>query len=338
MTPIRFMRENKHAVTIRNDDEDGANRGGFSGPAEVIDGIMEMQEEARKYRAAGIAAAAGQASHDMGSSLARAVLRDNGIQVKGTGTDRGAAAAVAQSVAATEDEPIRPVAATEDAPIRFVTIETAVWCEVLTICASARALRNKLDGVIGLPALADLGKAIDDHDDAVTKRLETADFGAFKLVRGVQAFANDMLAKLLKKKAEGLSGWDNSKDFTDSQLMHSLQRAVRRGDPVDVGNYAMMAAHRGLRTYDVYAKEDERKAIDKVDDQLAAEEAPQAENRVSIEELPYPELVMLLQSEQITTERYVEEMKRRAEARTAQLQEEADRHREHMRRFSFWFF
>lgn len=212
MINVQIIRENKHAVTLLDGNRE--NRSGFSGPAEIIDGLMQMQEEARLYR-----------------------VSQHGI--KGTGTDRGAAEAVAASVE-------------QASAFDNISMPFEVWLKMGAICGAAQKVADKLNGVIGLPAL---------------------------------------------------------KELTDA-----------------------------LNTFNARQEGDERKAIDRVNDELAAEEAPTAgpENSVSIEELPYPELMMLLQSEQITVERYVEEIERREKVRVEQVKAEIEAM--DRRRFALWFF
>lgn len=228
MTPIRFKRESAYAVSLFDDTDDGANRGWFSGPKEVIDGIMDMQEEARRFRA-----------------LPRTAVEKAGEyamhEVKGTGTDRGAAEAVAASVEQASDHD-------------NISVPFEVWLEMGAVCGAAQKLADKLNGIVGLPALKDLTEA--------------------------------------------------------------------------------------LNTINARQAEDERDALDRVNDELAAEEAPTAgpENSVSIEELPFPELVMLLQSDQITHKRYIDEVNRRDTAKAEQIRADAEKHREHARRFAIWFF
>lgn len=220
MTPIRFKRESDHCVQAFDDTDDGEYRGVFYGLKEVIDGFMDMQEEARLHRVARIRQAAG---------------------INGTGTDRGAAEAVAASVAQASD-------------LDNISVPFEVWLEMGAICAAAQKVADKLNGVVGLPAL---------------------------------------------------------KDLTDALNVLNARQA-----------------------------EDKRDALDRINDELAAEGAPEPgpENSVSIEELPFPELVMLLQSGQITHKRYIDEVNRRDTAKAEQLLADAKKHREHALRFTFWFF
>lgn len=63
----------------------------------------------------------------------------------------------------------------------------------------------------------------------------------------VDRFAAAMKAKLAKKRAEGYGGWDNPKDCTIEHLSRLLIKHVGKGDPIDVGNLAMMIHQRGER-------------------------------------------------------------------------------------------
>lgn len=60
----------------------------------------------------------------------------------------------------------------------------------------------------------------------------------------VDAFAAAMKAKLAKKRAEGYGGW-NTSECTQEMLSAMLRNHVSKGDPVDVGNLAMMLHQRG---------------------------------------------------------------------------------------------
>lgn len=63
----------------------------------------------------------------------------------------------------------------------------------------------------------------------------------------VARFASVMKAKLAKKRAEGRSGW-NDRDQCPAERLSSMLRAhVAKGDPVDVGNFAMMLWNRDER-------------------------------------------------------------------------------------------
>lgn len=64
----------------------------------------------------------------------------------------------------------------------------------------------------------------------------------------VDRFAAAMKAKLAQKRAEGRSGWDDPTQCTGTYLRQLLRGHTSKGDPVDVGNLAMMLWNRGERT------------------------------------------------------------------------------------------
>ncbi|KVX62440.1 hypothetical protein [Burkholderia stagnalis] len=61
----------------------------------------------------------------------------------------------------------------------------------------------------------------------------------------VDRFAAEMKAKLAAKRAAGRSGWDDPKQCHVATLARYLVEHVAKGDPVDVGNFAMMLHQRG---------------------------------------------------------------------------------------------
>lgn len=63
----------------------------------------------------------------------------------------------------------------------------------------------------------------------------------------VDRFAAAMKAKLAEKRAQGYHGWDDPEDCTIEHLSNLLVKHVGKGDPVDVGNFAMMIHQRGER-------------------------------------------------------------------------------------------
>ncbi|WP_349506844.1 hypothetical protein [Agrobacterium pusense] len=61
----------------------------------------------------------------------------------------------------------------------------------------------------------------------------------------VDRFATAMKAKLAKKRGEGRGGWEDKDDCSQLFLTSLLREHVEKGDPVDVGNLAMMLHQRG---------------------------------------------------------------------------------------------
>lgn len=60
----------------------------------------------------------------------------------------------------------------------------------------------------------------------------------------VDRFSVAMKAKLAKKRAQGRGGWDDERVCSPDDLARMLVDHVRKGDPVDVGNFAMMLFNR----------------------------------------------------------------------------------------------
>jgi hypothetical protein len=63
----------------------------------------------------------------------------------------------------------------------------------------------------------------------------------------VEKFAATMKAKLAEKRAQGYGGWDDTDECPADYLRQLLVKHVDKGDPVDVGNFAMMLWNRGER-------------------------------------------------------------------------------------------
>ncbi len=63
----------------------------------------------------------------------------------------------------------------------------------------------------------------------------------------VDRFAAAMKAKLAQKRDEGRSGWDDKDDCSQLYLSQLLREHVEKGDPLDVGNFAMMLHQREER-------------------------------------------------------------------------------------------
>lgn len=61
----------------------------------------------------------------------------------------------------------------------------------------------------------------------------------------VDRFAAAMKAKLAKKRDEGRGGWEDKEHCSNAFLSRLLVEHVQKGDPVDVGNLAMMIHQRG---------------------------------------------------------------------------------------------
>lgn len=64
----------------------------------------------------------------------------------------------------------------------------------------------------------------------------------------VDRFAAAMKAKLAQKRADGYGGWEDKKACPPGRLTRFLRAHLDKGDPVDIGNFAMMLWNRGERT------------------------------------------------------------------------------------------
>ena len=63
----------------------------------------------------------------------------------------------------------------------------------------------------------------------------------------VNRFAAAIKAKLAKKRSEGRGGWDDPKQCSAVFLSRLMRDHVEKGDPLDVGAFAMMLQQRGER-------------------------------------------------------------------------------------------
>jgi hypothetical protein len=63
----------------------------------------------------------------------------------------------------------------------------------------------------------------------------------------VDLFANAMKAKMAASRAKGRSGWHAPEDCPTERLQGMLIEHLAKGDPVDIGNFAMMLWNRGER-------------------------------------------------------------------------------------------
>jgi hypothetical protein len=86
----------------------------------------------------------------------------------------------------------------------------------------------------------------------------------------VDRFAAAMKTKMAASRAKGRSGWDNEALCPASRLQDMLIEHLAKGDPVDVGNFAMMLWNRGER---VAAPAQAGELADVLRDMLAIQEA-----------------------------------------------------------------
>lgn len=79
----------------------------------------------------------------------------------------------------------------------------------------------------------------------------------------VDHFAGAMKAKMAASRVKGRSGWNDPMLCSAAFLRRLLVKAVRKGDPVDVANFAMMLHARGATTMlpDLHADIDKQMAV-----------------------------------------------------------------------------
>lgn len=64
----------------------------------------------------------------------------------------------------------------------------------------------------------------------------------------IDNFAQAMKEKMAKQRAKGYSGWESRSECSAESLRSMLIDHIKKGDPVDVGNFAMMLFNRGDKT------------------------------------------------------------------------------------------
>lgn len=64
----------------------------------------------------------------------------------------------------------------------------------------------------------------------------------------VDRFAQALKEKLAQKRKQGYAGWDDPQQCSIEYLQELLHSHLEKGDPVDVGNFAMMLWNRGGAT------------------------------------------------------------------------------------------
>jgi hypothetical protein len=64
----------------------------------------------------------------------------------------------------------------------------------------------------------------------------------------IDAFTSAMKAKMKKQREKGYGGWSNKEECPTERVQAMLCEHIGKGDPVDVGNFAMMLFSRGEKT------------------------------------------------------------------------------------------
>jgi hypothetical protein len=112
----------------------------------------------------------------------------------------------------------------------------------------------------------------------------------------VDRFASAMKNKLAKKRADGRSGWDDPLNCTAGFLSALLHEHVKKGDPLDVGNLAMMLHQRGDKIESATPAKTHREgwdaaievAVAKAEDENYVSQADVGNPGHRIRSLPYP--------------------------------------------------
>lgn len=85
----------------------------------------------------------------------------------------------------------------------------------------------------------------EDIDALTTRPDDLRDQQPHEDDKAVDRFAAAMKAKLAKKRADGLGGWEDKEECSQGFLSRLLREHVEKGDPIDVANLAMMLQQRG---------------------------------------------------------------------------------------------
>ena len=137
---------------------------------------------------------------------------------------------------------------TQDAPLDQSALEAAKRTEgVLTRLRYARSALVWTDGNgSAIPSAPVVDSALLEAINALSRRVP-ASGGEHPDDLAVDRFAAAMKEKLAKKRAEGRGGWERKDECTAEFLSELLRGHVAKGDPLDVGNLAMMLHQRGER-------------------------------------------------------------------------------------------
>lgn len=80
-------------------------------------------------------------------------------------------------------------------------------------------------------------RRLGQHYAAYEYKREADEAARKKIIKAVDRFAVKMCEKMLAKHANGFTGWDM---LTPEGAQQRLDTANKKGDPVDVANFAMM--------------------------------------------------------------------------------------------------
>lgn len=113
--------------------------------------------------------------------------------------------------------------------------------------ADARKLIGELSALVAAPTV-DSRVTLEPSLGPIEKPSENKLLPKHSDDIAVDRFAAAMKAKLAEKRAQGYGGWDNKLEVKRGLLLDLLHGHLAKGDPVDVGNFAMMLHQRGEGT------------------------------------------------------------------------------------------
>lgn len=99
----------------------------------------------------------------------------------------------------------------------------------------------------GMQIMVTLGPILEETRAALSRLTPPEQDDAHPDDHAVDRFAAAMKAKLAEKRNEGRGGWEDKTACTAEFLSELLRGHVDKGDPLDVGNLAMMLHQRGER-------------------------------------------------------------------------------------------
>lgn len=129
----------------------------------------------------------------------------------------------------------------------MVNIATLLEAPALLLATKDAALESMAVMQLALEALTEVY-----YTDATTPPKQKTAIEAMRQTLAVPAkpmhpddiavddFAAAMKAKMAKQRAKGYDGWDDKTACPSERLQRMLAEHVRKGDPVDVANFAMM--------------------------------------------------------------------------------------------------
>lgn len=244
---MKFQLRKHRDVEIHIIDEEGTVYGRIGNAPAVIDDLMQMQEDARKHRQAGLMAV-----------IASAVASQEG-PTETPEFDRG------EPTPESVTEAIRWIV-NEEPEFTFLTPKQMHDLRAVTLAASSRGSADANDYLHGMANGLILALAIVEGKEPEYIKSRPKLPPKYMTIRGaadlkpiqpepareyrhvddiaVDQLAVLMRAKLAKKRGQGFGGW-NSASTTAKELSDLLLKLVGKGDPVDVANVCAFMSYMG---------------------------------------------------------------------------------------------